>query len=70
MKKMISALSIFAALGLSACAHGGHHGSCCGDECKMDSTKTAKHSCCGGSDECDMKNKKTASETTTDTTKK
>jgi|GEM_PF-2854276 len=60
MKKMTLALAIFGALSLSACAHGGHHSCCGGDECKMDS---AKKSCCHEScgDECKMKDKKDAS---------
>ena len=55
MKKMTLALAMFGALSLSACAHGGHHGCCGGDECKMDSSKK---SCCG--DECKLKDSKTA----------
>jgi hypothetical protein len=58
MKKMTLALAMFGALSLSACAHGGHHGCCGGDECKMDSSK--KSCCHEGSDECKMKDSKTA----------
>ena len=65
MKKMVSALAIFAAMGLTACAHGGHHNDCCSGECKMDKSKK---SCCG--DECQMKDKKDAASTGTESTTK
>ena len=57
MKKMTLVLAMFGALSLSACAHGGHHGCCGSDECKMDSSHK---SCCheGAGDECKMKDSK------------